>query len=83
MHQYHNLFVCNKQMGLIPLHFLTDVYFTNPAMIIADVIINIIVTMSLLDHIYSVGIFLLDQSIFIEVAVFIVFAFLKTLSLVQ
>lgn len=79
MHQYHSLFLCNKQMGLMPLHFLTDVYFNNPAMIIAD-IINIIVTMSSLDHFYSMRIFVFDQSVFTEVAVFVVSAFLKTLS---
>lgn len=43
MHQHHNLFLHNKQMGLMPLHLLTDVYFKHPAMIIGDVIINIIV----------------------------------------
>lgn len=42
-------------MGLMPLRFLTNEYFNNPAMIIADIIINIIVTVSSLDHIYSIG----------------------------
>lgn len=64
MHQYHNLFLNNEQMGLMPLHFLNDVYFNNPAMIIADIIISIIVTVSSLDHIYSMGLFVFDQCLF-------------------
>lgn len=49
----------------MPLHFLTDVYFNNPAMIIADIIIiNTIVPVSSLDHIYSTGRFVFDQSLF-------------------
>lgn len=64
MHQHHNLFLHNKQMDLMLLHLLADVYFNNPAMIIADVIINIIVPVSSLDHIYSMGRFVFDQSLF-------------------
>lgn len=53
MHQNHLLiiFVQNNQIRLVRLHFLTD-YFNNPAMIVSDKIIKIIVTMSSLDHIY-------------------------------
>lgn len=65
-------------MALMPLHFLTAVYFNNPAMIIADIIINIIVMVSSLHHIYNMGIFVcLISPYFIEVAVFVIYAFLK------
>lgn len=55
MHQNHLfvIFVQNNQIRLVLLHFLTDyLYFNNPAMIVSDIIIKIIVTMSSLDHIY-------------------------------
>lgn len=78
MPRYHSLFLQNKQMALMPLHFLTAVYFNNPAMIIADIIIKIIVTVSSLDHIYDMGIFVcLISPCFIEVAVFVVYTVLK------
>lgn len=64
MHQHHNLFLHNKQMGLMPLHLLTDVYFKHPAMIIGDVIINIIVPVPSLDDISSMGRFVFAQSLF-------------------